>query len=83
MRGHGNEYMDMNFEVEPDWSATAGASVASTAASDHGAGPFGFAGTLDKGTAAEAAGLTTLAGDEFDGSPRLPMVPRTWNAEHD
>jgi PPE-repeat protein len=82
MRGYGDEYMDMNVEVEPDWDAPAGGDpVGVTAAADRGAGPLGFAGTLHKGTVAEAAGLTTLAGDEFGSSPTMPMVPGTWNAD--
>jgi PPE-repeat protein len=79
LRGYGNEYMDMNFEVEPDWGApTGGESAASTAASARGAGTLGFAGTASK--PADAAGLATLAGDEFGGGPSLPMLPRTWQA---
>ena len=75
MRGYGDEYMDMNVEVAPDWGAHG--PIASTA----GAGPLGFAGTVGKRTAAEAAGLTTLTADEFGGSPTMPMVPGTWNAD--
>jgi PPE-repeat protein len=69
-RDHGDEFMDMNVEVDPDWSAVA---------SDRGSGSLGFAGTAVKETAAEAAGLTTLAGDEFGGGPRMPMLPGTWD----
>ncbi|MGO8769389.1 MAG: hypothetical protein ACLQLD_11840, partial [Mycobacterium sp.] len=29
----------------------------------------------------EAAGLTTLAGDEFGGGPKMPMVPGTWDPQ--
>jgi PPE-repeat protein len=80
MRGYGNEYMDMNGQVDPDWGAPPGGEpVAVTAASDQGAGPLGFAGTVPKGTAAEAAGLTTLAGDGFGGGPQMPMLPNTWD----
>jgi hypothetical protein len=25
--------------------------------------------------------LTTLAGDEFGGGPRMPMLPNTWDPE--
>jgi PPE-repeat protein len=79
MRGHGDEFMDMNVEVEPDWSAPSGEElVASAVASDRGAGNLGFAGTAHRGTVAEAAGLTTLSGDEFGGGPSAPMVPGTW-----
>jgi PPE-repeat protein len=73
MRGYGHEYMDMNVELPPDWRAAG--PVASTA----GAGSLGFAGTVGKGTAAAAAGLTTLVADEFGGSPTMPMMPGTWN----
>ena len=55
--------------------------VASTAASDRGAGKLGFAGAAAKETAPEAAGLTTLPGDEFGGGPRMPMLPGTWDPD--
>ena len=71
----GYEYMDL--DSVPDTPVMAG--VASVA-SDRGAGSLGFAGTASN-DAAEAAGLTTLAGDEFGGGPTLPMLPRTWESE--
>jgi PPE-PPW subfamily C-terminal region len=49
--------------------------------SDRGAGTLGFAGTASK-EATETAGLTTLAGDEFAGHPRMPMLPSTWDPGH-
>jgi PPE-repeat protein len=75
MRGFGDEFMDMNVEVEPDW----GEPTASTAASDRGAGNLGFAGTAPTDAEVQAAGLTTLAGHEFGGGPSVPMVPGTWD----
>lgn len=74
-RGHGDEYLDMDVGVEPDWQQPA------TTASDHGAGTLGFVGTAPTGSAT-AAGLTALAGDEFGGGPSLPMVPGTWDPEN-
>jgi PPE-repeat protein len=72
----------VNVEVGPDWGAPPDEEpVVSTLASDQGAGNLGFAGTVRKETVAEAAGLTTLAGDEFGGGPTMPMVPGTWNPE--
>jgi PPE-repeat protein len=73
-RGHGDEFADMNIDVDPDWG------VASTAASDQGAGNLGFAGTLSKGRT-QAAGLATLSSDEFGGGPNMPMLPCTWAPE--
>jgi PPE-repeat protein len=73
-RDHSDEFMDMNVEVDPDWSASL-----SYGASDRGAGSLGFAGTAARETGAEAAGLTTLAGDEFGGGPRIPMLPGSWD----
>jgi PPE-repeat protein len=82
LRGYGNEFMEMNVNVEPDWGASPDEDpVVSTVASDQGAGNLGFAGTVSRGTVAAAAGLTTLAGDEFGGGPTMPMVPGTWNPE--
>jgi PPE-repeat protein len=74
--------MDMNIDVEPDWSATADkTSAASTKTFDRAAGTMGFAGTVSKGSGAQAAGLTMLAGDEFGGGPTMPMTPGTWNPD--
>jgi PPE-repeat protein len=82
MRGYGDEFMDMNVEVEPDWGDPSGSEpVASTAASGRGAGNLGFAGTARKDADVEAAGLATLAGDGFGGGPSMPMVPGTWDQE--
>jgi PPE-repeat protein len=75
-RGYGDEYMDMNVDVDPDWATPADEALAS----DRGAGNLGFAGTARKETAAEAGGLATLGGDEFGGGPRVPMLPGTWDA---
>jgi PPE-repeat protein len=76
LRGYGDEFMEMNVNVDPDW----GVPPERTVASDQGGGPLGFAGTVGKETVAAAAGLTTLAGDEFGGGPTMPMVPGTWNS---
>lgn len=70
-RAHGDEFMDMNVDVDPDWNEP------ETTASHGGAGNLGFAGTARKEPVA-AAGLTTLAADEFGDAPRMPMVPGTW-----
>jgi len=75
-RGHGDEYLDMNVEVDPDWGGPSGGE---SVASGQGAGTLGFAGTARKEAAAEAAGLTALAGGEFGGGPRMPMLPGTWD----
>jgi PPE-repeat protein len=73
MHDHGDEFLDMDSDigVVPDFGADA---------SDRGAGPLGFAGTAHKNGAQQAAGLTMLAGDEFGGGPRMPMVPGTWQS---
>jgi PPE-repeat protein len=76
LRGYGDEFMAMNVNVDPDWGVPE-----QTVASDRGAGALGFAGTVRRETVAGAAGLTTLAGDEFGGGPTMPMVPGTWNPE--
>lgn len=68
-RDYGDEFLDMNVDVDPDWGATA---------SDQGGGALGFAGTAPKAAAAAASGLITLAGDEFGGGPTMPMMPSTW-----
>ncbi len=75
-RGYGDEFMDMNIDVDPDWGAPH-----ESVASDRGAGNLGFAGTAPREAVAEAAGLTTLAGDEFGVGPRMPMLPGTWEPD--
>ena len=77
-RGYGDEYMDMNVDVDPDWGTPPGEP---TASSDRGAGNLGFSGTAPKEAVTEAAGLTTLAGDEFGSGPKMPMVPGTWDPD--
>lgn len=72
-RDYGDEFMDMNVDVEPDWDQP------SVTTSDRGAGSLGFAGTAR--TAATASGLTSLAGDEFGSGPTLPMLPGTWDPD--
>jgi PPE-repeat protein len=80
MRAHGNEYMDMNIEVEPNWkNPNGGEPVTSALASNHGAGPLAFAGTVAKEAVIEATGLATLADDELGGGPTTPMLPNTWS----
>jgi len=82
IRGYSHEYMDINVGVPPDWGLPDERdAVEATVASDRGAGPLGFAGTISKQTGAEAAGLTTLSGDDFGGGPTMPMVPGTWNPD--
>jgi len=82
MHDHADEFADMNVEVDPDWSTQADRElVASTVGSDRGAGPLGFAGTVDKDTVAAAAGLATLSSNGFGNGPTMPMVPGTWGPE--
>jgi len=74
----GYEFMDLGPDAgsEPGPSVSPGSSVAS----NRGAGPLGFAGTARQDVT-EAAGLTTLAGDEFGNGPALPMLPGTWEPD--
>jgi PPE-repeat protein len=79
--GDGDEFMDMNIDVDPDWDARSGEPpIASTVASDRGAGTLGFAGTVSK-DGGQAAGLAMLSDDEFGGGPKMPMLPHTWDPE--
>ncbi|WP_156687500.1 PPE family protein [Mycobacterium sp. Marseille-P9652] len=78
LRGHGDEFMDLNVQVEPDWAGPPGEPP--TVASGQGAGTLGFTGTATK-EATKAAGMATLAGDEFGGGPTLPMMPQTWDGD--
>ncbi len=75
-RSHRYEFIEPDAEVEPDPQQF----MASAVASRQGAGTQGYAGTAG-GDAAEAAGLATLAGDDFGGGPSVPMVPGTWEPD--
>ncbi len=84
MREYGDEFLDMDSDigVAPDYGGADEADeFVSAVASGSGAGSLGFAGTAQKDAAAGAAGLTKLAGDEFGGGPRVPMVPGTWDRD--
>ncbi|OBI08113.1 hypothetical protein AWC18_00435 [Mycolicibacter nonchromogenicus] len=72
-RGFGDEYMEMNIGVTPEWDGPPHA----VSASDSGTGPLGFAGTA---TAAgrRASGIAVLTGDGLDDEPRVPMLPGSW-----
>jgi PPE-repeat protein len=72
-RDHADEFADMNVGVNPDWAA-------STEASNHGAGPLGFSGTVSK-SGEQATGLVTLTDDGFGTGPTMPMLPNTWLPE--
>ncbi len=81
MREFGDEFLDMDSDigVAPDYDEQE--RLASVVASGNGAATLEFAGTAHKETVLQAAGLTKLAGDEFGGGPRMPMVPGTWDQD--
>jgi PPE-repeat protein len=68
-----DESADMNIGVDPNWAP-------STEASEHGAGPLGFSGTVSK-SGEQATGLATLTDDGFGSGPTMPMLPGTWSPE--
>lgn len=70
-----HDYADATMDYEPR-SDGPGAS-----ASDSGAGPLGFAGTVTHARQ-QPAGLATLA-DDFGGGPSMPMLPHTWTPDDD
>jgi PPE-repeat protein len=81
MREYGDEFLDMDSDigVPPDYGDEE--QLVSAMASGSGAGRLGFAGTAHKDADLRVAGLTKLAGDEFGGGPRVPMVPGSWDRE--
>jgi PPE-repeat protein len=82
MHDHADEFADMNIDVDPDWGSQGDRElVAATVASQNGTGALGFPGTVEKDSSAEASGLATLSSNGFGSSPRMPMVPGTWDPE--
>lgn len=69
-RDQADEFADMNIELDPDWAAP-------PEASDRGAGPLGFSGTVSK-SGEQATGLATLDDDGYGTGPTMPMLPNTW-----
>lgn len=69
-REYADATMDLEIDLDPD----------APTASDRGAGSLGFAGTVSK-RSEQAAGLATLASDDFGGGPSMPMLPHTWAPE--
>ena len=78
LRDHGDEFADMNVDVDPDWSEP---TDDEPLPSGNGAGQLGFAGTVRNEAVTQAAGLTTLAGDEFGSGPTVPMMPGSWELD--
>ena len=72
LRDHGDEFVDMNIEVNPDWDAPPDREPP---ASSKDAGRLGRTGAARNEAAGRAAGLATLASDEFGGGPTIPMLP--------
>jgi PPE-repeat protein len=81
MRDYGDEFLDMDSDIDvpPDYRDEE--QLASATAFGNGAGKLGFAGTAHKDEVLQAVGLTKLASDEFGGGPQMPMVPGTWDQD--
>ncbi|WP_186244929.1 PPE family protein [Mycobacterium simulans] len=76
MRDNADEYMD----IDGDLDAPPDSAPAATAASNQGAGSWGFTGTLAKTDGVRPDGLVALA-DGFGGGPSAPMLPHTWGGD--
>ncbi|OBJ87208.1 PPE family protein [Mycobacterium asiaticum] len=82
LHDHGDEFMDMNVDVDPEWGVPPNREQKlSSAASDQAAGNLGFAGMMSKEAGVAAVGMAKLPENEFGSGPRLPMVPGTWNPD--
>ena len=75
LREHGEQYADMNVEVDAEWAPGGG-----PIASQGSAGGLGFGGNAVKHGVREA-GLATLAGDSFNGVPSEPLLPASWTGQ--
>jgi PPE-repeat protein len=80
MRGHQPGYRYEFLDDDAAAGPLVDAPIDPVAPSEQGAGPLGFGGTVRK-EAVAAAGLATLAGDEFGSGPAVPMVPGTWQPD--
>ena len=75
-RGYRDEFLDLDSDVEPEPGPEPGRRSRPSAAR----APWVSPGRRAR-TPSEAAGLATLAGDEFGGGPSVPMVPGTWEPD--
>ncbi|WP_409434335.1 PPE domain-containing protein [Mycobacterium sp. SMC-14] len=75
LREHGEQYADMNVEVDAEWTPGGG-----PIASQGSSGGLGFGGNVVKHGVREA-GLATLAGDSFSGVPIEPLLPASWTGQ--
>jgi len=76
MRGRGDEYVDIDSELDvpPDGAP------APIAASNQGARSLGFTGTASKVDGVRPEGLIALAGG-FGAGPTTPRLPHTWSRD--
>ena len=79
MREYGDAFLDMDSDIGVLPDNRGSDAESDYAASENGAGPLGFAGTVHKDRVLAAAGLAKLADNEFGGGPLMPMVPGTWD----
>lgn len=75
-RQHGEEFMEMGVDVDPDWDEAPGSD--GSTASHHGADGFGFACTVSRDTVPKAAGIAKLSNSDFGDGPATPMLPSSW-----
>lgn len=78
MRGDADEYMDLDSDLD----APAPGAPTATAASNQGAQPLGFTGTVSTADKVHPEGLITLAGGLRAG-PVAPRLPQTWGGDPD
>lgn len=62
---------------QSSWAPSSGLATPS----DHGAGPFGFAGTAGRASIAQPSGMTASRGHELGGAAQVPMLPATWESD--
>lgn len=74
VRDHGNQFADMNVEVDAEWESTTGDGPIASRGS---AGALGFGGSVVK-PGVQEVGLATLVRDSFDGVPIEPLLPASW-----
>lgn len=88
-RAYADEYMDYDEDPAPPGASEATGNVKAprpeptVQASERGAGPLGFTGTVTEDITRDtaAAGITELAGDSFGNGPTNPMLPGSWRPD--
>lgn len=82
--GYGDEFMDMNIDVDLDWGFLFGEDlVIFMVVLDWGVGYLGFVGMVCREVVVDVVGMIMLVGDDFGDGLMMLMVLGLWDLDWD